>query len=386
MSIIYNRVVAADENGNLPPKVKDLLKGDPGKPGHWTKDAQAKAQGYWIVVSPTEPESGTYTTADGTVVPVIWQKPIEVLVPVIPEAPYFDKYALSIQVASLVGVDYYLTGFTKDGATVDVPDVKIEGRPLKMDEVVGVPSLPYNVNVEARAKPGYRLPSSIKWSYAVVDPKEVVLFTSDTFTGRNEGSPLFGTTTDATLGGKAKTWNAKWERGSGDQDAMFKVATDSLVVRPGPNGAGSRAAVGILGVGVNQRVEFDLTFSADAKWSYNSADGLLFHLAGAPSGLGGGGSLLIPSPQGTTTSCRIWGPSKTTKFTFPAVPSGQLSGHYVLELFEKSAIFALPRVAPVTIDLDRVAVADANTFSIESAASLTGSAMIDNLKISTIGF
>ncbi|MFB2351739.1 hypothetical protein, partial [Priestia megaterium] len=70
------------------------------------------------------------------------------MVPVIPEAPYFDKYALSIQVASLVGVDYYLTGFTKDGTTVDMPDVKIpDGGILKLADVPGKPELPYTANV-----------------------------------------------------------------------------------------------------------------------------------------------------------------------------------------------------------------------------------------------
>ena len=387
MSIIYNRLVAADENGNLPPKVKALLKGDPGQKGdpgkdgaNWSKDQQAKVQGYWIVVSPTEPESGTYTTADGTVVPVVWQKPIERMVPVIPEAPYFDKYALSIQVASLVGVDYYLTGFTKDGATVDVPDVKIpDGGILKLADVPGKPELPYTANVAAKAEPGYVLPSPIAWTYSVVDPKQVVLFTSDTFAGRaTDPSPLYNTNTDAALGGAAKLWNAMWEESAGARDRLFTVAGGAVKV----DLTVPRAAVGIKGVGFNQKAEFDLTFSSDAHWTGNVS----FHLAG-DTALGGSGRLNIVAPYEGRYGVQVGVPGAYQEIAKKRI--GELSGHYSLEIFENSMIVSIPGMAPVTVPRARTYSPVHTWFSVEVSRGpygSSGSFTIDNLKLSTIGF
>lgn len=359
--------------------------GPAGKDGaNWSKDQQAKAQGYWIVVSPTEPESGTYTTADGTVVPVVWQKPIEVMVPVVPEAPYFDKYALSIQVASLVGVDYYLTGFTKDGATVDVPDVKIpDGGILKLADVSGKPELPYTVNVAAKAEPGYALPSPIAWTYSVVDPKQVVLFTSDTFTGRaTDPSPLYNTNTDAALGGAAKLWDATWEVSAGARDRMFTVSDGTLKV----DLTAPRAAVGIKGVGFNQKAEFDLTFSSDATWGAAAGEGVLFHLAGN-SAIGGSGRLFIGGPYGGRFPVRVDNGVAYQEIANKQI--GELSGHYSLEVFENSTIVSIPGMAPVTVSRARTHNPLATWFSVEVNRGGTGgkgSFTIDNLKLSTIGF
>lgn len=355
--------------------------GPAGKDGAgWSKDAQAKAQGYWIVVSPTEPASGTYTTADGTVVPVIWQKPIEVMVPVVPEAPYFDKYALSIQVASLVGVDYYLTGFTKDGATVDVPDVKIpDGGILKLADVPGKPELPYTVNVEARAEPGYALPSPIAWTYSVVDPKQVKLLTSDTFTGRAaDPSPLYNTNTDAALGGSAKLWDVTWDGATpGGRDRMFTVAGGALKV----DLTAPRAAVGIKGVGFNQKVEFDLTLSSDAMWTAGAGYGINFHLAGNGP-LGGTGRFSLY--RGGADSVNFT-PS-LTGMTLPKRSAGEVNGHYSIEIFESSMIVSVPGMAPATSPITRTFDATKTWFTIEVAGGTAGTATIDNLKLSTIGF
>lgn len=355
--------------------------GDPGKDGaDWSKDQQAKVQGYWIVVSPTEPAKGTYTTADGTVVPVIWQKPIATMVPVVPEAPYFDKYALSIQVASLVGVDYYLTGFTKDGATVDVPDVKIpDGGILKLSDVSGKPELPYTVNVEARAEAGYALPSPIAWTYSVVDPKQVKLFTSDTFTGRaTDPSPLYNTNTDAALGGAAKLWDATWEVSAGARDRLFTVSGGAVKV----DLTAPRAAVGIKGVGFNQKAEFDLTFSSDATWT----GGLHFHLAG-DSVLGGSGRLLIGGPYERRHPVQVGTHGNYQVIARKGI--GELSGHYSLEIFENSMIVSIPGMAPVTIPRARTYSPVHTWFSVEADRGpngSNGSFTIDNLKLSTIGF
>ena len=344
-------------------------KGDPGKDGaNWSKDQQAKVQGYWIVVSPTEPESGTYTTADGTVVPVIWQKPIEVLVPVIPEAPYFDKYALSIQVASLVGVDYYLTGFTKDGATVDVPDVKIpDGGILKLADVSGKPALPYTVNVEARAEPGFKLPNAFTWGYSVVDPKEVVLLTSETFTGRTAGTSAVGTVTDASLGGAPMTWSGSGTSGTVSDTGkyVFAVGSSTLVLN---------------NVGVNQRLEFDLEMPDSYKAAGGVGQYFRVHLSNA--------SVLWPSPYEGRTTIK-GGPSDLRAPGYVSVVSdypSKLSGHYMLEFYQRSLIVSAPGVAPVTIPLPNEPDVTKKSVSFVADSIRDGYVSLDNIKVSRIGF
>lgn len=344
------------------------LKGDDGEPGHWTKDAQAKAQGYWIVVSPTEPESGTYTTADGTVVPVIWQKPIEVLVPVIPEAPYFDKHALSIQVASLVGVDYYLTGFTKDGATVDVPDVKIpDGGILKLADVSGKPALPYTANVEARAEPGYKLPNAFAWTYSVVDPREVVLVTSETFSGRSSGTSAVGTLTDASLGGAPMTWSGSGTSGTISETGayVFAVGTSTLSLN---------------GVGVNQRLEFDLSMPD----TYKSSGGVGQHFRISLSNA----SILWMHPYEGRSTVK-GGPLGLRAPGHVSVVSdypSRLSGHYMLEFYQRSLIISAPGVAPVTIPLPSDPDPTKTSISFIADSIRDGYVSLDNIKVSRIGF
>ena len=345
----------------------------------WSKDAQAKAQGYWMVVSPTAPASSTYTTADGTVVPVIWQKPIEVMVPVIPEAPYFDKYALSIQVASLVGVDYYLTGFTKDGATVDVPDVKIpDGGTLKLADVSGKPALPYTVNVEARAEPGYKLPNAFNWNYSVVDPNQVVLLTSDTFTGRDEGAALRGTMSDAKLGGTAKQWVKGW----GPEGNEFRVSGGALII----GGAASRETVVLQGVGVNQRIEFDIT--ANTLQKVNTAGYTFFTLGsvdGTNAGIHGLARLALGGHYQGTHHRRVeWGvDGKLGSKDLPAV--ADFVGHYVFEMFDSSLIVTVPGVAPVTVPFTRD-TRYASWPSVALESNTTHQLTVDNIKVSRIGF
>lgn len=344
------------------------LKGDPGKPGHWTKDAQAKAQGYWIVVSPTQPESATYTTADGTVVPVIWQKPIEVLVPVIPEAPYFDKYALSIQVASLVGVDYYLTGFTKDGATVDVPDVKIpDGGILKLADVSGKPALPYTVNVEARAEPGFKLPNAFTWGYSVVDPKEVVLLTSETFTGRTAGTSAVGTVTDASLGGAPMTWSGSGTSGTISDTGKYVFAVGS-------------STLSLNNVGVNQRLEFDLEMPD----TYKSAGGVGQYFRISLSNA----SIFWMHPYEGRSTVK-GGPLDLRAPGYVSVVSdypSRLSGHYMLEFYQRSLIISAPGVAPVTIPLPSDPDPTKKSISFIADSIRDGYVSLDNIKVSRIGF
>ena len=358
--------------------------GPAGKDGaNWSKDQQAKVQGYWIVVSPTEPAKGTYTTADGTVVPVIWQKPIEKMVPVIPEAPYFDKYALSIQVASLVGVDYYLTGFTKDGATVDVPDVKIpDGGTLKLADVSGKPALPYTANVEARAEPGYLLPNALTWSYSVADPSQVSLVTSETFVRDVSPSPLVGSSTDARLGGAPLVWQKTWEQSAG---AAERHSVQDGVLRT--NLSLPDASATLHGIGQNQRVEFDFTLEAQ-KFPWSASEFLSIISMGATTNhqLNAAASLHISS----------WFEGKAqmvvrfregSPYTLPPRLPSQLNGHYVVELLEQSVVVSMPGMAPVTIPVTRVEQGVSTGIRIAGGKfSQETFCTYDNFKISKIGF
>lgn len=365
-------------------------KGDPGAPGspgkdgaNWSKDQQAKAQGYWIVVSPTEPASGTYTTADGTVVPVIWQKPIEKMVPVIPEAPYFDKYALSIQVASLVGVDYYLTGFTKDGATVDVPDVKIpDGGILKLADVSGKPALPYTVNVEARAEPGYLLPNALTWSYSVADPSQVSLVTSETFVRDVSPSPLVGSSTDARLGGAPLVWQKTWEQSAG---AAARHSVQDGVLRT--NLSLPDASATLHGIGQNQRVEFDFTLEAQ-KFPWSASEYLSIISMGATT------SHQLNSTASLHVSSWFEGKAQMvvrfregSPYTLPSRLPSQLNGHYVVELLEQSVVVSMPGMAPVTIPVTRLEREVSTGIRIGGGKfSQETFCTYDNFKFSKIGF
>ena len=177
--------------------------GPAGKDGaNWSKDAQAKVQGYWIVVSPTEPESATYTTADGTVVPVIWQKPIERTVPVLPQTPAFSRASSTLSVPELVGVVYRITGWSKDsGKTWTTMSKDLVGGVATDVKTATGQALPLAVRVEALARPGYVLPTPSSWTFDYPDPNATVVLTSMTFPV--DGS-IAGASTDAGLGGTAK--------------------------------------------------------------------------------------------------------------------------------------------------------------------------------------
>lgn len=210
----------------------------------WSKDAQAKAQGYWIVVSDEAPSSPTYTTADGTVVPVIWQKPIEVTVPVLPQTPAFSRASSTLSVPDLVGVVYRLTGWSKDsGVTWTAISKDLVGGAVTDVKAATGQALPITVRVEAFAKPGYVLPNPHKWTFDYPDPNATVVVTSDTFAG-GDVSSVHTRMTDATLGGTAMQWS--------DAGGSYQVLGGRLA----PTGKGGTAS---LGVGAfNMEIEFDL--------------------------------------------------------------------------------------------------------------------------------
>lgn len=331
MSIIYNRVVAADENGNLPPKVKDLLKGDPGKPGHWTKDAQAKAQGYWIVVSPTEPESGTYTTADGTVVPVVWQKPIEVVVPVAPQEPFWGKGDTTITVAKLVGVDYKVAAFIKDGVSTPANVAIPEAQAFKLSTVPGAPELPFSVQIEAVAEPGYRMLGQYQWTILYLDPTRLNLMTSDGFSGE-DGTTIVNRPTDVYAGGVAKTWIRL--NGGTTPSPVYAIKSNALAVEPSLGGTGFNEV--FLNVGTDkQHVAFDLTWNVAGTKALGFVVGLR-----QTDNKGLGGTFFDFSSSGITY--RAPGQNGGQR-GYSAESGGKIpNGRYILETFDSTIAITAP--------------------------------------------
>lgn len=310
-------------------------KGDTGATGpkgadgaNWSKDQQAKAQGYWIVVSPTAPANATYTTADGTVVPVIWQRPVEQVVPVAPEEPFWGKGDTTITVAKLVGVDYKITAFVKGGVTTTANVTIPEAQAYKVYTAPGAPALPFDVKIEAVAEPGYRLLGPYVWTTTYMDPNGITTVTSDGFSGA-DGTNLINRATDVYAGGAAKTWTNI--NGGTTEVPVYKLKGNALYVDPSLGSTSFNVAFLNLGVKY-QHIAFDL--------SYNHSDTkpLRFE-AGmsnpAANSLGGAtfsfekGALTYRSP-GMTSAAGI--------YAAPSGGTGIPDGRYVLEVVSPTTV------------------------------------------------
>ena len=367
MSIIYNRVVAADENGNLPPKVKDLLKGDPGKPGHWTKDAQAKAQGYWIVVSPTQPESATYTTADGTVVPVIWQKPIEMTVPVLPQTPAFSRASTTLSVPDLVGVVYRITGWSKDlGITWTPMSKDIEGGTITDVRTATGQTLPFTVRVAALARPGYVIPTTTAyaWTFDYPDPAATVIWTSATFP--TDGA-LVGTNTSADLGGTAKTYHSM---------TTATASGGSLV---------SGMAVFNMESTVNIEIEFDAMLTGGTGTG-DPGVSVRLGTANSPNDNtakihnSGAGVSLLRADAGLS---RVYDASDNLHYGTLGTTS--LAGHWKMSAIGNTLRITAPNGAVRDYALKKAAIGNAQRDSWVTI-SASGPASVDNLVIKQVGY
>lgn len=321
-----------------------LPKGPKGDAAVWSKDAQAKAQGYWIVVSPTEPESGTYTTADGTVVPVIWQKPIERVVPVLPQAPAFSRASSSLSVPDLVGVVYRITGWSKDnGATWTAMSKDLVGGAVTDVKTATGQVLPLTVRVEAFAKPGYMLPTSAayKWTFDYPDPNATVILTSDTFAV--DVADIHTRMSDAALGGTAKQWVGPWS------------GTPPLAVVGGKlTGAGQGFAYLTVGA-FNQEVEFDLSFAAGVKDLPNDSLALFI----GSTGKWNGGAWVLP------------------RFAPP--------GHYKASIVGSTLRVTLPN-GTVTTTTDIARTTDQVHVSVQAWSIAGNKAFLDNLIVRQVGY
>lgn len=375
MSIIYNRVVAADENGNLPPKVKALLKGDDGEPGHWTKDAQAKVQGYWIVVSAEAPASPTYTTEDGTVVPVIWQKPAEQVVPVAPEEPFWGKGDTTITVAKLLGVDYKIIAFIKDGISTPANVVIPEAKAFKLDATPGAPKLPFDVKVAAVAEPGYRLLGPAAWQMTYLDPNGLNILTSDGFSGA-DGTTIINRPTDVYAGGTAKPWLRL--NGGTTASPVYAIKSNALSVEPSLGTTSFNEA--FLNVGaVRQHVAFDLN------WNQADTKGLDFVLGLRNVSATSLGGTAFTFTKGGVAASANGGPSISV---YSAPTGGALpNGRYIVECVSSTSIaFTAPGRSRALFTTTEQASSTMGQYMYLRVNGNTKAALtLDNLVINSIG-
>ena len=348
--------------------------GPAGKDGaNWSKDQQAKAQGYWIVVSPTEPAKGTYTTADGTTVPVIWQKPIEVVVPVAPENPQWDQVKHTVSVPDLLGVGYRVTSLTQGGVAKTVSYTIPPGAPLDVLTVPGgYSTLPVTVKVEAFAKPGYTLPSSYSWQHDMVDPNQKTLVASDTFTATAAPWNM-----DNALGGSQVVQFRRLGLGT---HPMFEP--DGTVLKPTGAAATDNTWVGAQITGVkNLVVEFDLV-SVGAS-TVNQANGSVFSIGlRAPNTQASvNGFQFMVGMVGAGTRVVTYG-GKSVRTGSPA----DLVGRWVVEINGQTGAVTGPGVPRTTYDLSAITPgAGDEGIQIRHFTGADVNTKIDNLKIYKIG-
>ena len=348
--------------------------GPAGKDGaNWSKDQQAKAQGYWIVVSPTAPASATYTTTDGTTVPVIWQKPIEVVVPVAPENPQWDQLSHTVSVPDLLGVEYRVTALTQGGVTKTVSYVIQPVTPLDVLTIPGgYSTLPVTVKVEAFAKPGYTLPSSYSWQHDMVDPNQKTLVASDTFTATAAPWSM-----DNALGGSQVVQFRRLVGGTGTQP-MFEP--DGTVLKP-TGTATDNAFVGAQVTGVkNLVIEFDLL--ACGANTGNQTNGGVFDIGlRAFNAQVGGGVRLNVTMNGVAGRAVTFG-GKTVRTGAPA----DLVGRWVIEINGQTGAVTAPGVPRTTYDLSGITLgAGDEGLQFRHTVNADANTKIDNLKIYKLG-
>ena len=138
---------------------------------NWTAEQQAKAQGYWQVVS-DEPPTETHMFG----VPVVWVKggSIQAPTPVWPLTPSVDYFRRIITIPNQVGVK-----FTIDGVDAAPGDHAVPGTDLRTVRIEALP-----------ASERYVLPSTFIWPRTFGDVTNRPLIASVSFTGRTAGEEL----------------------------------------------------------------------------------------------------------------------------------------------------------------------------------------------------
>lgn len=205
----------------------------------WTKDLQAKAQGFWIVNSTEPPEKPYYTCADGTVVPVIWHQPIEVLIPAVPTRPYFYPDDTKIGVENHVGLDYYIETYNKDGIEKPLNRKLLPGE----NDLSSISELPFSVKVVVKPRVGYKLPADFVWNMYYPDPDSVVSLGVETF----DNIPNGGLLLNRQFGESGKYWMGFYTKNS---TISFPVSEDSDYYNVRVNAARDGVLVGRVYDGV----------------------------------------------------------------------------------------------------------------------------------------
>lgn len=144
-------------------------------------------------------------------------------------------------------------------------------------------------------------------------------------------------------------------------------------------GIGSSTLV-LNGVGVNQRLEFDLEMPDTYKTAGGVGQHFRVHLSNA--------SVHWWSPYEGRTGVR-GGPSDLRAPGYVSVVTdypSNLSGHYMLEFYQRSLIVSAPGVAPVTIPLANEPDVTKNSVSFFADSIRDGYVSLDNIKVSRIGF
>lgn len=357
--------------------------GPAGKDGaNWSKDQQAKAQGYWIDSGASEPTSTTYTTADGVTVPVRWLPPSPVLVPAVPEAPQFDVRKVTVSVPAALEYTYRIIAMTQN-KTVTVKSVTIPPvTPQGVFTLLGIaPAYPTGITVEAVPKPGYRLQSTYRWSHTFSDPSAVTLLMSDTFTAAtpDTASGVYSWTPDMALGGSG---NYQWNRiGTASSTQIRFLPSGGVLTTVGSTQDNTWQGVQIPNL-ADQRVQFDITeFTAQ---SSNKTNGLvwLMHMRGQSAAAGGGYPIEMVMDGSTARTLKVGG--KTIKTGSPET----FVGTWTFDLVGTTMTVTGPGVAATSYDLSSVALqasGGADTFQVRHGVGTTGVTKFDNLKISRIG-
>lgn len=326
----------------------------------WDADKLAIARGFYEVVSATEPTVTAYTASDGKTYPVVWLKPITKTVPVLPQEPYWSRPDSTVTVPDLVGVDYHITGYSKDGgSTWTETSILIPGGVASNVKTLTGQALPMGVRVKATAEPGYVLPSesAFIWTHDFPDPNATVVITSDTF-ARADGL-LELSMSDAALGGTPKQW------GSGN--GVIKIVNGQAIV-------GFAQGQLALDVGaVNMEVEFDLVRNDGQTGAVgpNMIQVFVGSTGGWNSGFGFGGTGRVYYSSDNILS--------------PLLQGGTLMGHYKMSIVGTTATITPP--SGVTYTYTVGARAENQTrFMIQAWTQATPTFGIDNLVIRRVGY
>lgn len=360
--------------------------GPPGKDGrdgaNWSKDQQAKIQGYWIDSGASEPTSTTYTTADGVTVPVRWLPPSPALVPAVPEVPQFDVRKVTVSVPEALEYTYRIIAMTQN-KTVTVKSVTIPPvTPQNVFTLLGVaPAYPTGITVEAVPKPGYRLQSTYRWSHTFSDPSAVTLLMSDTFTAAtpDTANGVYSWAPDMALGG---TGNYQWNRLGNQPSSAIRFLPSGGVLTPvGTTQDNTWQGVQIPNL-ADQRVQFDIVeFTAQAS---NTANGQVWvmYMRGQSAAAGGGYAIDMSMSGPTARTLKVGG--KTIKTGSPET----FVGTWIFDLVGTTMTVTGPGVAATSYDLSSVTLqtsGGSDTFQVRHGTGTTGVTKLDNLKISRIG-